>query len=211
MIPLETHSNWQRTSPIAVVFFLFKAARQFVSHGLPAIAVIIAFYASASDSIQSLILAGLLLAVIVGVIGSVLSWLRFRYRIDDERVLVRSGVLHREELSVDFNRIQNISIREPFYARPFGLALLSIDTAGSGKEEIELGGIKKEYAIGLRATILSRPSTADTISLDQPSGSPDRVVLLSRSGKDIAIYGLTINFIIWLAIAMGAVWGSYGT
>ncbi len=201
--------NWQRTSPVAVVFFLFNAARQFVNNGLPAIVVILAAYASASDSNQSLIQAALLLAIIIGILGSVLAWLRFRFCIIDDRILVRSGVLHREELSVDFKRIQNISIREPFYTRPFGLALLSIDTAGSGKKEIVLGGIKKDVAVSLRKTILSKARPIDDNAESEQDTQADPSLLLSRSGKDIAIYGLTINFIFWLLIAIGAVFGAY--
>jgi len=209
MTSTKPGQNWQRTSPIAVVFFLFKTARQFVTQGLPAIALILAAYTSSSDSSQSLIQAGILVAIILGIIGSVLSWLRFRYCIVDDRILLRSGVFHREELSVEFNRIQNISIREPFYARPFKLALLSIDTAGSGKEEIVLGGIKKDAAVELRTTILSKARTAtdpDNRQQDKPAKAK---ILLERSTKDIAIYGLTINFIFWFLIAIGAIFGAY--
>ena len=92
-------------------------------------------------------LIGLTALGVASLIGFSLRWLRFRFCIVDDKVLVRSGVFHREEISVEFGRIQNISIREPFYMRPFGLALLSIDTAGSGQKEIVLGGIKKSTAI----------------------------------------------------------------
>jgi putative membrane protein len=201
--------NWQRTSPVAVVFFLLKIAKQFVNQGLPAIAVLLTAYASAGDAYQSWIETGLIVAVILGIVGSILSWLRFRYCIKGERVLVRSGVFQREELSVEFNRIQNIGIREPFYMRPFGLALLSIDTAGSGKKEIVLGGVRKEVAAKLRQTILSKAGVGVDIAQGQQPDEADTGILLSRSVKDIVIYGLTINFIFWFMIAMGAVFGAY--
>lgn len=201
--------KWSRTSPVAVVFFLFKAGKQFLNHGLPAMAVIVATYASASSFQKSTFLAGLAVVLLVGIVGAVLSWLRFRYRIVDERVLVRSGVFHRDELSVEFNRVQNIGIREPFYTRPFGLALFSIDTAGSGDKEIVLGGIDKSAAIALREVILSRANADPETGIEKEEDQATDQLLLSRSGKDIAIYGLTINFIIWLAIAMGAIFGAY--
>jgi putative membrane protein len=203
--------DWQRTSPVAVVFFLFSAMRQFVTNGLPAVALIVAAYASGDNARQSWMLTGLLLAGLIGIVASILSWLRFRFCIVDDRVLVRSGVLHREEFSVEFGRVQNISIREPVYMRPFGLALLSIDTAGSGQKEIVLGGIKKDTAIQLRETILSKK---DQIGIADPVGetgaAPDKSLLLTRSTKDIVIYGLTVNFAFWLLIAVGAFFGSQG-
>ena len=87
--------------------------------------------------------------------------------------------------------------------------MLAIDTAGSGKEEIILGGIPKDTAISLRQRILSRPAgVEDSDQTPKPDSSQDNV-LLSRNNKDIAIYGLTINFILWIFIALGAAFGSY--
>lgn len=201
--------NWQRTSPIAVVFFFMRAVRQFVTNGLPAIAVVLTLYAKAGESNQQLIVFGLLLLIILSAIGAVLAWLRFGFCIIDERILVRSGILHREELSVEFGRIQNISIREPVYMRPFGLALLSIDTAGSSKKEIVLGGIKNSVAVSLRETILLVTRAMEDCGESQDDKHADPSLLLSRSGKDIVIYGLTINFLVWFVVAIGALFGAH--
>jgi len=203
--------NWRRTSPVAVIFFLFSATRQFVINALPAMAFIVAAYASGDGARKSWVLAGVLLAVLIGIAASILSWLRFKFCIVDDRVLVRSGVFHREEFSVEFGRIQNISIREPVYMRPFGLALLSIDTAGSGQKEIVLGGIKKDVAIQLRETILSKnDQTGMADPVDRTDAPADKSLLLTRNSKDIIIYGLTVNFAFWLLIAVGAFFGSQG-
>jgi putative membrane protein len=195
--------EWHRTSPIAAVFYLFNGARQLVLNMLPAIIVVTAFYASGSAGRKALILAGLAGLAVVALISSVLQWLRFRFAISGDRVLVRSGVFHREELSVEFTRIQNINIREPFYMRPFGLAVLGIDTAGSSQKEILLGGINKDLAARLRQTLLSaaKAESADPIAADDQANAP---CLLERDSRDIVIYGLTVNFFIWVAIAVGA-------
>ncbi len=200
--------DWQRTSPIGAVFFLLNGARKIVRNGLPAVAVGVAAYASGSGIRKSWLLAGLLLVSVISVAGSILAWFRFRFCIADDRVWVRSGVLHREELSVEFGRIQNISIREPVYMRPFGLALLSIDTAGSGQKEIVLGGIKKDIAIELRETILSKARAVTEDLPGEEDCSSDNAPLLSRSPRDIVIYGLTVNFILWVLIAVGAFFGT---
>lgn len=202
--------KWQRTSPVAVIFFLWSAARQLVTNALPAVAVVVAAYASGGATRKAWMLVGLLIVGVIAVFGSLLKWLRFRFCIIDDKILVRSGVLHREELSVEFGRIQNISIREPFYMRPFGLALLSIDTAGSGQKEIALGGIKKDVAIQLRETILSRAQNSTAEPVDEADTPTDKSLLLSRSPRDIIIYGLTVNFVFWVVIAVGAFFGSQG-
>ena len=139
--------DWKRTSPIAVLFFLVHAISKLSINALPAIAVGFAAFASATGGRKTLIVSGIMGFAGLAIVASVLSWLRFRYCIDGDRVLVRSGILQREELSVKFDRIQNVNIREPLYMRPFGLALLNIDTAGSGEKEIILGGIPKPLAL----------------------------------------------------------------
>lgn len=201
--------NWKRTSPVAVVFFLFNAVRQLGVNALPAMAIVIATYSSASNGRQALIMSGLLALVVIGTLSSVLHWLRFRFCVTHNRVLVRSGLFKREELSVEFGRIQNVNIREPFYMRPFGLALLSIDTAGSGKKEIILSGIPKKLASDLRDAMLAQKLADESESVEVIDALAEKSVLLSRQPKDIVIYGLTANFMIWIAIAVGAFFGTF--
>ena len=156
-----------------------------------------------------MMISALVAIVVFGVVAAVLNWLRFRFRVSGDQVLVRSGVFKREELSVEFDRIQNVSIREPFYMRPFGLALLSIDTAGSGKKETTLSGIPKKLASDLRNKMLvDTVGEASEVAGHEQAGSGDPV-LLSRTSREIVIYGLTANFIIWLAIAVGAFFGAF--
>jgi len=190
-----------------VVFFITRFARQMVMQALPALAVLLGLLA-ASDIQWSSVLRGILVLLTALVFGSILSYLRFKFCISEDTVLVRSGVMHREELSVEFNRIQNITIKEPFYMRPFGLALLSMDTAGSQKKEIILGGIARPLALTLRNTILAGTPPAQNADVDQPDGRIEPELLLDRGWRDIVIYGLCANFLLWIAVAFGAVGGS---
>ena len=204
----DSDLKWHRTSPVAVVFFLFRMGRKLAFNSLPAIVVIVAALGSGGTGRKALILFGLLALLVAGVIGSVLSWLRFRFSMAEGRVLVRSGVFHREELSVDFDRIQNVKIQEPFYMRPFGLAVLGIDTAGSSQKEILLGGIDRAQALRFREAVLSMARSEPEDCSDEEEGPSDQRTLLSRSVKDIVIYGLTINFIVWIAVALGAIFSA---
>jgi putative membrane protein len=203
--------NWRRTSPVAVVFYLSRLGTQLGKGFAPAAVVLLAGMSSLSGSSKTLAVTGVITMLAVVVVSSILSWLRFRYLIESDRVLVRSGVLHREELSIEFNRIQNVSIREPFYMRPFSLSLLSIDTAGSQGKEVVLSGIDKTIAIELRNTMLAQAvSAVDDESTHQsvPSASS---LLLTRGRKDIVVYGLTVNFILWVLVAAGAFFGAWET
>ena len=50
--------TWQRTSPVAVVFFLLNSMRQIITNGLPAMVVVVAAFVSASDTNKSWMLTG---------------------------------------------------------------------------------------------------------------------------------------------------------
>ena len=205
MDPRSAESQWHRTSPIAVVFFLFDTVRQIAVNSLPAVVIVAAAFASGGPGRKTAMMGGLVLLLVLGVVGSLLTWLRFRFCITDDRVRVRSGVFQREELTVEFGRVQNINLREPFYMRPLGLVVLGIDTAGSNQKEILLSGIPKPHAAEIRETILSSGRTACTDEETGQESGEATSLLLARDTRDIVIYGLTVNFILWFAIAVGAV------
>ena len=116
---------------MAVVFYVLKFARHMVTDGLPAVAPAVAVFATADGWMKTAGVVALSALVLIGAVGAILSYLRFRFRFEGQQLLVRRGVINREQLNVDFDRIQDVAIDEPFYARPFGLAMLKLDTAGS--------------------------------------------------------------------------------
>lgn len=200
--------QWKRISPLSVVFFIFKLVRQIGIQALPALVVGFAAFNRFEGSawLIPLLAAGSLLVLGFGL----LSYLRFRYCITNDRVLVRRGVMHREELDIDFDRVQNVNIREPFYMRPFSLAVLAIDTAGSSGKEVELVGVKREQALDIRARLLGAIESEKPAEPQQDSAEKtgDDDILLELGRKDVLIYGLTANMMLWLVLAVGAVMGS---
>ena len=66
-----------------------------------------------------------------------LSVQRFRYQLLDGH---RRFARHFEvaQIDLDFSRVQNVLIINPFYFRPLGLVSLTIESAGSSDEEVVL-------------------------------------------------------------------------
>ena len=176
--------------------------------GLPALVVAFAWIASAEEYQRYWLIRGAALLAVVGIVFSILGYLRFRYRISDDRILLRQGVLHREELDIDFHRVQNITIKEPFYMRPMGLSVLSIDTAGSGAKEISIAGIQRDLALELRDQILGAAKPEPTGDPEQQINNGNSRLLVALNRRDVLIYGLTANFMLWVAIAIGAIFGA---
>jgi len=205
-MPADSLLQWHRISPLAVMFFIGTFVRNMLTHGLPAVIVFFAAFMSADAMLRDWIIRGALVVAAASLGIALLQYLRFRYCINDGHILVRSGVLHREELDIEFNRVQNITIKEPFYMRPLGLAVLSIDTAGSKSKEINLAGIEKKLALEMRATILAQVEAETTTVADREK--PPKGLLLALTRRDVVIYGLTANFLLWVALAIGAIFGS---
>ena len=212
-LPAESQSDWQRTSPTAVVLFIGQFAKGVLTHGLPALVPLVATFAAVEGlRLYWLALALLPIAAIV-LTWSVLSYLRFQFRLDDRLILVREGILQHQRLTIEFSRVQNVSIHEPFFMRPLGLAVLSIDTAGSQSQEITLRGIRKEVAQELRASILAEAggrAVADDDATEEQQSQPAAQLLVERTPRQIARYGLTASGLFWVAIAFGFVAGLGG-
>ena len=89
------------------------------------------------------------IAVISIIIMSILSWLRYTYRLEQEELRIEYGVFVRKKRYIPFERIQSLDISEGLLQRMFGMVKLQIETAGgSGADEAEavLAAISKEEA-----------------------------------------------------------------
>lgn len=216
--------EWQRVSALSIIDYVITMIRQGIIQLVPALAVLIASAASSERLELIAVLGAVGLGVILTVIYAIFAYLRFGYQLTDNRINVRKGVLHREVLNIDKDRIQNITIHEPFYFRPFSVAALGIDTAGSSGKEIRLPGISLEIARQLRDQLVDEEAReptdgfapgedAEALTDGTPTSafSATREMLLTLTRKDVVIAGLTANFMLWAAIALGAIFGSGDT
>ena len=97
------------------------------------------------------------LALIVGlglvIVGYYLAWRMNTFRITEEVLEVRSGVLFRRNRKGRLDRIQGINIARPFFARLFGAARLEVNVAGQDAN-IKLDYLTSAAADELRRDIL---------------------------------------------------------
>ena len=106
--------------------------------------------------------AGLIILAILGglvlfVAGFYVSWRMHTFRITDEQVEVRSGILFRTNRRGRLDRIQGINIVRPFLARLFGAAKLEINVAGQDAN-VQLAYLGSSAADDLRRAILQLAS-----------------------------------------------------
>ncbi|MGI8393657.1 PH domain-containing protein [Leucobacter sp. W1038] len=105
---------------------------------------------------QRLILVALGVALGIIVIIIFFSWLSWRfhtYRITDEAVEARSGVLFRQHRRAPLERIQSVNLQRPLLARILGLTQVEVQTAGQGGK-VSLNYLGHRVAKEVRERIL---------------------------------------------------------
>ncbi|WP_082764015.1 PH domain-containing protein [Frondihabitans sp. PAMC 28766] len=110
-----------------------------------------------------------LLVILVGIFY--LSWRMNSFRVTDETVEVRSGVVFRTNRRARLDRIQGINVQRPLFARIFGAAKLEINQAGHDAN-VPLAYLRSASADDVRRAILSRASGVR--EAEQQSGDPAR-------------------------------------
>lgn len=101
--------------------------------------------------------AGVVVAVIVLAFAlSQLWWSRIGFRLGEDEVEMRSGLITTKVRSTRYNRIQAVDVIEPFAPRLFGLAAVRVEAAGGADSAIEIGYVSRSEADALRRELLQR-------------------------------------------------------
>ncbi len=154
--------DWQRTSPFAILFFIGKIVRLITKNAWQSIAPLFVYISvGKEDLVTKLVIGGIALALAI-IVGSVLSWLFFRYQISSDSVLIRSGVIKKKQLDINFDRIQGVNTTQNPVYRILNLVTVTFDTAGSSGSEGNLPAVSREFANDLSERIGGTRSVRET-------------------------------------------------
>jgi putative membrane protein len=153
---------------------------------------------------------GLLLAVLAVIVGSMaLSWRMTRFRIGSDRLELRRGVLFRQHRSAQLDRLQAVDVSQPFLARLFGLARVTVEVAGAGASSIELAYLGEREAQELRNRLLAGAAGlefAGEVAPEAPEHSwlevpPGRLISsIALSGATLSLVVISIGLIVVAAM-----------
>jgi putative membrane protein len=179
--------DWQRTSPFAILFFIGKVVRLITQNAWQAIAPLFVYISvGKEDLVTKLIFGGIALGLAI-TIGSVLSWLFFRYQISSDSVLIRSGVINKKQLDINFDRIQGVNTTQNPVYRILNLVTVTFDTAGSSGSEGNLPAVSREFADNLRERIGGARSVGE---IERVDGVESLTPLLQLDWRDMIRIGL---------------------
>ncbi|HUC59381.1 MAG TPA: PH domain-containing protein [Streptosporangiaceae bacterium] len=104
------------------------------------------------------------LAAMAAVVTGLVHWSTTRYRITDERVYVRRGLLNKKVLSVARDRIRTVDVTANLLHRVLGVCRVSIGTGRNDwrpGQSLHLDGLARTDAESLRLVLLAAASPAD--------------------------------------------------
>jgi len=105
-------------------------------------------------------------------IGDAVSWATTRYRVGEELVELRSGLLRRRALSVPRDRVRTVNLTAKPLHRAFGIATVEIGTGTHEQGQLRLDAVAADEGRRLRAELLRRASAPAAGTAPPLGGSP---------------------------------------
>ncbi|WP_196138206.1 PH domain-containing protein [Aliikangiella sp. G2MR2-5] len=205
----QSQEQWSRLSPISVLFFLGKSISSILKDALPGLAPlgVLIFNSENKTWVVGLVIAGIVLLTIV---SAVLQYLFFKYRLQEDKILINDGVFKKRQRTLEHDRIQNVNIIQPVYFKIFDLVTLNLETAGSKGNEANLAGISRQSAEKIKQNILAKaPEFEDSIvENSEPIESASTSTLATANLNQLVQYGLTSNAMFWFLIFLAPLFGA---
>lgn len=99
---------------------------------------------------------GVVVSLVVAFLVSQVWWSRTGFRLGEDEVELRRGVVSTQVRAARYDRIQAVDVVEPLAPRLFGLASVRVEAAGGANSAIEIGYLPREEADRVRAEVLRR-------------------------------------------------------
>lgn len=136
----------QRLHPMSWLFVLLQQLRQFI---VP-LAALLVFGQGDRNELWPLI------GVAVLVVVSVWRYFTYRYSVQDDRLVIRSGVFERSARIIPFARIHNVALQQSVLHRVFRVAEVKLESAGGKRPEAEMRVLSLDHALALEALVRQR-------------------------------------------------------
>ncbi len=197
----DVEAGWQRLHPATLALSIVKLGPRTLNF-LPALAAI------GIAGKWAYVVPALLVFLLVSLVFAWLHWLRFRFLVGADEIVIESGVLSRQHRTIPFDRIQDVGIEQGLVARALGIAKVGFETgAGGGKEnDANLDAIGLDAAEALRTTIRahrSEPAAAPAADASEAAAVVEDRLLFAMGPRRLLVAGL-FNFSLAALAIVGA-------
>ncbi|HKQ62112.1 MAG TPA: PH domain-containing protein, partial [Candidatus Polarisedimenticolaceae bacterium] len=182
----------QRLHPLSPLFSIAGAARRLL---LPGLAVLL--FASHRGARAEL---WLMLLFVPAVVGAVVRYFSFSLQLGHDELVIREGVVTRNERHIPYARIQNIDLRQNPVHRLLGVAEVRLETGAADEPEAVMRVVSLAAVEELRAHVSAGPLAAEP-------AAEGWSVLARLPHSELAIFGLISNQGLAAVLALiGAAW-----
>lgn len=175
------------------------------------IAMIVVFAMNMDKFFGKLIWLGISIFV-VSVFVTFIRYYYFTFQIDykSKELIIQKGFLKKSRISIQLHKIQQINLNQNLLHKVFQLYEINVDTAGSGKKEVEIKAVSSYIANQLKETIerLNETETVDVVSNEESIQSTDSKTI--KIGFFTLIKtGITSRYVEtfgWLFLVLNTLW-----
>ena len=151
----------------------------------------------------------MLFLLIPSILHALARYLSFRIHYEGTELVIRSGLVFRNERHVPYARIQNLDGVENVIHRLLGVVDVRVETGGGAEPEARIsvlreGSLRRRCAGASSRAARSRPGAAGDSRTDGHSGCQAPTTLLQLSVRDLLLYGLLESRGL---VVIGAVYG----
>src|SRR5688572_23258690 len=184
-------SDFEKPRRLHPVSVLFNLAGEVKAFAFPAI--VLFFGAGASDSAWRL--AGALL-MIPASLAAIVRYFHFTYTYGPDELIVRSGLVFKNERHIPYARIQNIDAAQNLAHALFGVYRVALETGSGNETEAALSVMPEQALDEMRRRVFEGRHAAreepSPVVAESPAPAPEPAptVLLRLGLRDLAICGL---------------------
>ncbi len=201
----DASAGERRLHPLSFLFTLLMQLQQFF---VPLVAALFLGQKQGNDYDQYAYVG-----VIFLTIYSIAQYFTYRYRIDGDAVVVRSGVFERNLRHIPFARIQNVSLHQNILHRLFRVAEVRLESAGSAKPEAQMRVLRLSDAQELEQLVRgahARSGVEGATTGDASAEQPSRVLLALPTGEILRLGVIDNRGTVMLGLALAAIAQSGG-
>ncbi len=183
------------------IFLIFGSALYKALRGLWPLGAYLLF-GKIDRETSTYILIGIVLLFVLIFIFSVLSYLRFRFYIDadNREFILNKGVFTTSQLTIPFDKIQQVYFKRSILQRIVNVYEVVIDTAGSKSQEVRIKALSKSDANTLQE-ILMQPAGYKVHRYATAANDNGAPIQKHSTEKPIWKYHLSIGTLIRLGLS----------
>jgi putative membrane protein len=179
----------QRLHPVSILFGFGKSLKAFAVPGL-----LVLFTASRRSGPNYEV--WLMLLLIPSAAAAVARYLSFRMRYEGTELVIRSGILVRNERHIPYARIQNLDAVQNVFHRLLGVMEVRVETGAGAEPEATISVLPVAAFDAMRRHVFERRQHAVAPAGDAPEGpaaTPAARTLLHLPLRDVLLYGFLEN------------------